>query len=217
MPVNAFVYVIESPSALDLLDGRTEGRLLCEALQLAGIPHWYSLAASRATFVEALDARLKQAWDQFRVPPILHLSVHGNERGVALTDGAFIPWYELRQMLRPLNQWMNGWLLITMSACYGSNGCVMAMHSEDEPTFWALVGNTGVATWSDAAVAFTTFFHNFYKGNGLDDCVERMKVASGDNNFVGVFGLNAKQHWVNQLAAQQAPVPPPAPALQSPQ
>lgn len=213
MSIDAFVHVIESPSPSDLLDGRTEGRSLSESMRLAQIPHWYCLATDDATFDESLDGRLRDAWEHFGRSrwPLLHFSMHGNAYGVQLSNGRFVGWHDLRMKLSPLNSWMNGWLLITMSACHGSNGCVMAMHNEQEPTFWALVGNTQAVDWSDAAIAYITFYHSFFKSYGIDDCVERMKVASGDPNFVRIFGSAAKQLWLDRSSAIPTLAPPPAP------
>ena len=59
-----FVHVIESPSPADLLDGRTEGRVLWEALRLADIAQTYSLATNRETLELALTTRLTAAWKQ---------------------------------------------------------------------------------------------------------------------------------------------------------
>ena len=85
-PINGFVHIIKSPSSIDLLDGRTEGRVLSEALHLTEIPHWYSLAADRTMLLEALGPRLAAAWHQWRRFPILHLSMHGDAQGIALTS-----------------------------------------------------------------------------------------------------------------------------------
>lgn len=63
--MQSFVYVIESPSSFDLLDGRTEGRSLCEALTLSGISYFYSLATDRNTLLTALGNRLNEAWTRF--------------------------------------------------------------------------------------------------------------------------------------------------------
>jgi len=52
--MEGFVYVIESPSSSDLLDGRTEGRALTEALVLAQIPSWYSLVTDQVTLCSAI-------------------------------------------------------------------------------------------------------------------------------------------------------------------
>jgi hypothetical protein len=151
--LNGFVYIIESPAATDLLVGRTEGRVLNESLRITEIPQWYSLAANRKMFVEALGSRLAAAWKQYGRLPILHLSMHGNATGISLTSGDFLSWDELRRFLLPLIRTMRGGLLVCMSSCFGSSGCRMAMYSDGEPCFWALVGNRGSATWADAAIA----------------------------------------------------------------
>lgn len=200
---NAFVYVIESPSATDLLDGRTEGRALSEALRLSEIPHWYSLASTEEAFSEALSSRLRQAMGHAGLAPIIHLSMHGNQNGVALTDGTFMSWHSLRTHLRPINEAMNGGLLIGMSSCLGAAGCRMAMHEDNERPFWALVGNTATPTWADSAVAFITFYHLFFKNVFLPDCVERMKLASCDANFVYFAGEHVRLGWVDFMTHQR--------------
>src|SRR5689334_6275927 len=103
MPVDGFVYVIESPSPEDLLDGRTEGNVLIDALRLAGIPYWYSLSVNKSMLLKALSDRLLEAWKFHNKIPIIHLSMHGNTNGVELSSKEFLSWHELRQVLIPLN------------------------------------------------------------------------------------------------------------------
>lgn len=76
----------------------------------------------------------------------MHLSMHGSQDGVELTNGGFLSWHDLRGLLLSLNRAMQGGLLICMSTCFGSAGCRMAMYEDNEPTFWALVGNTDLVT-----------------------------------------------------------------------
>jgi hypothetical protein len=54
--VNGFVYVIESPADMDILNGQSEGLVLCNALQLARIPFTYSLVTSREPFSSAFKS-----------------------------------------------------------------------------------------------------------------------------------------------------------------
>lgn len=199
-----FVHVIESPSAQDLLDGRTEGRSLCEALSLANIPHCYNLATTLESFREALGARLTNACAQHEAPPILHLSMHGNNEGVALTDGTFLTWNQLRLELAALKNAMAGGLLICMSSCFGGAGCRMAMHEDGDQPFWALVGNTREAMWADAAVAYIAFYHQFFKGKSVQECVDVMRIASGDPNFLYHSGHEVQASWRTYIAEQRA-------------
>lgn len=214
--LNAYVHVIESPSPKDLLVGRTEGKTLCEALSLSQTPHWYCLATNRETLISSLDEQMRLAWDRYKLPPVLHLSMHGNDRGIGLTDGDFIEWHDLRETLQPLNNWMKGGLLIAMSACYGSSGCRMAMHDEPKETFWALVGNCKSPRWADAAVAYVVFYHNLFKEVHVEECVKRMRLASGDDEFMFFLGKDAKEAWKNRYAnlptlPLQTPPPTPTP------
>ena len=197
--INGFVHIIESPSSTDLMDGRTEGRVLSEVLRLAAIPYCYNLTVDRAVLSDALWPRLLEARETHGREPILHLSMHGNAEGVALTSGEFLSWNNLRGLLRPLVAAMQRGLLVCMSSCFGSAGCRMAMYTDNEPHFRALVGNSASATWADAAIAYASFCHPFFKGMPLETCVESMKVASGDRNFVFFTGAQTKANGVYSL------------------
>jgi hypothetical protein len=202
--MKAFVHIIESPKPEDLLRGTTEGRALCEAMHLADIPRWYSLVTNKATFLDALSTRLLEAWKHHDSPPILHFSTHGNESEIALTDNTFIDWHELRSILRPITAQMQGGLLICMSSCSGASAARMAMYEDNGPTFWAVVGHPGKTVWSDAAVAYISFYHLFFKGCfNLETCVHTMKVASTDHNFTWFSGVDSKALWVDFMNRQR--------------
>jgi hypothetical protein len=196
--IKGFVYIVESPSPDDLLDSRTEGRVLSEALDLAGIKRFYHLATSEEMFKKAIWDRLIECWK--KVPdlnPIIHLSMHGNGEGIQLTDGTFIKWSSLRGILKHLTEAMEGRLLICMSSCFGGSGCRMAMHADADHPFWALVGHSDSAAWSDAAVGYVTFYHLFFKGIPLNKCVEAMRAASGDQRFMVFHGAELKKNWAD--------------------
>jgi len=200
--IHAFVNIIESPSSRDLLDGRTEGGLLRESLKLAEIPNAYSLVTDRGTLEETIEVRLRAAARVHNKVPIMHFSMHGNIDGVALTNGEFVPWNELKEYLRPVIRAVRGTLLVCMSFCVGHAGARMAMNDDDEPTVWALVGNTGDANWSDAAIAYSSFYHLFFKKFNIDVCVSSMKVASSDHNFVFYLGEQTRRNWQEYINEQ---------------
>jgi hypothetical protein len=196
MTTPLFVYIIESPSAEDLLEGRAEGRALSEVLALAGIPYSYNLVTNLETWNIALGSRLQDADNCYpgRVP-ILHLSLHGNERGVALTDDTVFLWNQLKKELTPLNNKMEGSLLICMSSCFGAYGRRMARDNSTDNPFYALVGSSNKVSWPDAAVAYVTFYHLLFKGISIDECVEKMKLASHNNDFGVWRGSEIKDTW----------------------
>jgi hypothetical protein len=126
--------------------------------------------------------------------------MHGNDEGVGLTNGNFLTWEALEAELRPLMNFMRGGLLITMSSCFGLAGCRMAMNTTTNFPFWALVGHSGTVDWSDAAVAYITFYHQFFKQTPLQTCVQLMRSASGDSQFMYLEGQALKSSWVQTVA-----------------
>ncbi|MBD2361224.1 hypothetical protein H6G36_08535 [Anabaena minutissima FACHB-250] len=196
MAFDFFVHIIESPSDYDLLNGITLGRSLSEAFNIADIPYIYNLASNKEMFIEALHQRLVIALKDQNFNKkyfVLHLSMHGNKDGVELTNKYFLKWDELYELILPLKIYMNGNLIICMSSCEGFYGALMDMNLDGEQPLGALVGNTHKVYYHDAAIAYITFYHLFFKGKHISECVEAMKIASGDDNFDYRLGVDLKR------------------------
>jgi hypothetical protein len=98
------VYIVESPSPVDLYHKRYEGEALGRALELAGIRSEHKLVVNTEALQAALQVGLKELLDEHRdYLPIVHLSAHGGEDGVQLTDGTIITWTGLRELVAPVN------------------------------------------------------------------------------------------------------------------
>lgn len=177
MPPNfvEVVSIIESPSATDILDNRREGYALTSALSLSGIPTQYFAVSSRATLQQAFEiiasnpASTKRIRDQRLVQnnlyvPFIHISVHGDEDGIYLTDETFIAWDELRDLLMSLKHITidpninRKCLILCLSACRGIHAKKMIRDEEPWP-FYVLVGSDVDVSWSDALTAWITFYH----------------------------------------------------------
>ena len=130
----SFVYIVESPSASDLANGRTEGRSLCEMFALSSIGHEYTLAVNLEEFSKTFEisdnSRLGEAIKKHQCAPVVHLSMHGDEDGIQLTDGNILGWKALKKILTPLNHLLPDGLLVTFSTCGGAGSIRMSM-SED--------------------------------------------------------------------------------------
>src|SRR5487761_2605701 len=99
-----FVYAIESPSATDIYDGRSEGGCLGQILKLNDIRCVTRTAVNTAAFVSALYSGLSEAMNaEAGKQPILHISAHGSMDGIQLTDSSIVSWDELRELLKPVN------------------------------------------------------------------------------------------------------------------
>ena len=128
--------------------------------------------------------------------PIIHFSCHGNKEGIGLTSGEFVSWDALKGLLSPINKALEGALVICMSSCSGFSGCEMAMSEDGDLPFYGLIGHTETPVWSDAAVAFVTFYHRFFKGTPVVEAVKAMRTASGDDLFREVLANDVREAWI---------------------
>jgi hypothetical protein len=204
-----FVYIVESPSPRDLSDGRTEGRGLCEMFSLSKTKHAYTLAVNVDEFLRAFSVSdayspLSQAISRFGVAPIVHLSMHGSEDGVTLTDGTNLRWDHLRDILSPLNDFLPSGLFVNFSTCGGAASIRMSMRAGDhEKPFYATIGSIDAVPWDDALVAYAVFYHNWFKHKPTEQCVELMKLASGHDGFAVHTGASQKQAYIEYVKKRQ--------------
>jgi len=203
--VEFFVYVVESPSHEDFFLGRSEGQLVGRAAELNGVPHAIRSVTSeemlRRALITGLYAEMLKQPDRWA---ILHLSAHGHEGGIGLTDGTFLAWDSLRDYLKPINTALGGRLLLCMSSCSGGSAMRMSMYPGDEEFPYAfMVGNGGTPRWSETAIAYATFYHHLAAGRPIDAAVNAMKVASGNDEFVWTSAKEAHDGYVEFLKNEE--------------
>jgi len=200
------VFVIESPSPEDIRDGRSEGEALSAALRLAQITsHYYRVQDVKGLgecFADIARATISEKRGGHRKTvtiPHLHFSSHGNEKGLELTSGEFVPWDGLRIMLLGLGK-ATGYVgpsgfclfLATFSTCEGA--FASRMFVGEPPREFAtklfpaevpkpcigIVGPAAKVSWSDSLTAFVTFYHlNLTKQVPAQEAVKVMNLAAG--------------------------------------
>lgn len=178
-----FVYIIESLTPNNFYKGIVEGKALSETLALSGINTEYKLTLDKKTFETSLKEGLTAAIEKNKGRPILHISAHGNEEGIKLTDTTFLKWSELADLLTPINESIGGFLLC-LSSCHGYSGTQMAMDIKDDKLpFIAIVANSEIVDFADTSIAYSTFYHLFSKGHSVSESVNAMCKSSGNSNF----------------------------------
>lgn len=199
--VKFFVFVIESPSAVDLYHRRSEGDIVRQAVELNGIRCVLKTAISLQAFDACLKIGLSEAMSDLPDSiPLLHISAHGDKEGIQLSDGHRIPWNTLREHLRPINQALGGSLIVCMSSCEGYMGVRMAMFPEDpDLPYHALIGSGSQATWAETAVAFATFYHQLCRGEHLSVAVDAMRIASGNQMFWLEHAENTRKGYLEYI------------------
>lgn len=191
------ICVIESPSAMDVYDGRKEGFALMEALRLASIPYRYFAVSDMATLDRAItdiaamppksvSVRPGETPTETIYLPHLHISAHGNDAGIGLTNGDFVSWPDLALMLHGLNKsrgylfgGKRGWACLTLSCCKGSHAKVMLPEDKPWPVLSLVATDTNIA-WSDALTAWIVYYHLLVlRERKAEDALRVMNLASG--------------------------------------
>jgi uncharacterized protein (DUF488 family) len=142
------VLIIESRSPSDHYDGRHEGRILKDILQLEGV---------RSAYFEVIDLEhLKKALKKAENESIryVHFSCHGADNGFELTDGTFLTWEEFDTIAWPL---LKGKCLV-FSSCLVGKG-VERLFDYHKTFCNAIIASTRKITWSEGAVAYSAFYH----------------------------------------------------------
>jgi hypothetical protein len=187
------IYLIESPSAIDLLEGRNEGDALARVLGLAEIEVVYLLATNDETF-EAAFEKVKD--DMVGRPtiqtamPFIHISAHGSRDGLELTDGDVILWEKLSQLMAGLHRYVGPAALpqgfppnlpkttLCLSSCSGFKS--YASLSPSPAPYQSLIGPNKDVGWCEALIAFSTFYYQAcILGKDFNVATTAMNFASG--------------------------------------
>jgi len=199
--IKFFVFVIESPSAVDLYHRRSEGEIVRQAVELNGIQCVVKTAISPQAFAACLKIGLSEAMSEMPgFIPLLHVSAHGDTNGLQLSDGYLMSWQELKELLRPVNQALNGSLVVCISSCKGYSGIQMAMYPEEvDYPYFAIIGCGAEPTWGETAVGFATFYHHLWRGEHITAAVNAMCVASGNEAFFLEHAEWTRQTYIEYL------------------
>jgi molybdopterin/thiamine biosynthesis adenylyltransferase len=179
------MYIIESPSSQNFVDNIKEGDLLSRILDLAGIPNKLFTVIDQESFGKVIDLIIsdyKQKREQ-RIGnlPWIHISCHGNEQSIILSNDDRIDYKDLLELLRPIGEEFRDIdtvtpLHITMSSCYG----IFASNGDDTETspFSFMIGPIKEIRWTDSLLAYAVFYNAFITKNlGIVESVKAMNES----------------------------------------
>lgn len=201
------IYIIESPSFLDMIDNRKEGEALSRILSLANIKNdVYSVSD-----IETLKIAFNRITDDINSIKkdlggvYIHFSMHGSNEGIALSDKTFLHWEYLFSLIKDFNNKIeyialpSGLLIsptyLSFSVCDGYSARLIKSFDEDNySTYTALIGPTQPVSWSDSLLAYSIFYHNIIiKKLDVNMALENMNKTVGLNEVFKVdlgTGLN---------------------------
>lgn len=196
--VNTYkVYIIESPSAQDLVKKRNEGLGMSQYLGLAEIDTEYYLCNSTADVHSAFDRiasdvkqikQNKKAEEVFS--PIIHFSAHGNKEVIEFTNETYFKWEELGEGLYKLNKAVGIDLeelisdfIITLSVCHGASFNKVIKEGSGTP-FYLMLGAEDTIPWTDGILGFQVFFHHLiHRTKTVGYAISKMKLATDYEEF----------------------------------
>ena len=200
MKINFFVNIVESPKDSEIYNNTSEAILLKKAIELNNIPCVSRVAINKSNFFKGIYEGFIEGLKKYNYIPILHISCHGSANGIQLSCGDVICWDEIRDHLSVVNKHLNNSLLLCLSTCEGFSACKMAMQKEtNQHPFLALIGNNKSPTWSEAAIAYATFYHLIINGNRIEYATNAMRIASGNKDWINITYLDAQQSYMDHL------------------
>lgn len=206
---NFFVYVVESPSSVDIYHNRKESQFISEAAKLNMMPCVCRTAINKKAFEASFIIGLKEAYQGYKdLLPIIHISCHGNNEGIQLSSNEVISWNELKNILKPINRAFNGLLIVSLSCCEGYSGIRMAMNISENDLdypFFALIGNGSKPTWAETSIAYATLYHHLNRGHNLYKSADAMNIASDRNDFFLNFAQNIHSGYIQYMKEKEVP------------
>jgi hypothetical protein len=88
------VFIAESVRAEDFYEGRTDGFAANEVLKIQQVRTSYKIIFDKAHLVRAIHDAFDGGFE------VLHISAHGNQAGISLSNGKFVTWLDLASLLR---------------------------------------------------------------------------------------------------------------------
>jgi hypothetical protein len=152
------VFVDESVEAEDFYEGRTDGFAANEVLKIQQVRTSYKMVFDRDHLTRAIrDARA----GNFQV---LHISAHGNDGGISLTDGDFVTWLDLAGLLRPFGGVPSkASSVLVVSSCLGGYVGLSKALQKRNVAFRFIFGSTASAGvgFTHSCLAWSILYNRF--------------------------------------------------------
>ena len=178
------VFIAESNGPEDFYIGQLDGFAANEVLKVRRITGRYRVVFNREMLNKAINEAVKLDAD------IFHLSCHGNEDGIQLTDqrsngeGEFLSWEEVAADFQPFATKDK---ILVNSSCGGGHGGVSEAFSKVTNKFGFICGSTAdTVTFHDSCLAWSVLYNVLVKQGltsklSFQEAITKInKVVSGD-------------------------------------
>jgi len=204
------IYVIESPSAINIFENHLEGHSLCAYFDLANIEYNYYLVVNLDLLANAFDDIYYDCINSKEPKvPVIHISAHGDENGFDLTSDEEVLWESFSSYLIPLNtedrllkssysEIKYSPIMIGTSICKGINGIRMKNHDDISP-FSIFVGQNDDVEWADSLIAFSTYYHLVMKKKEVINWPQAVKIMNFSAGVADVFSYKLGNEFLKVI------------------
>ncbi|ESX20338.1 hypothetical protein X747_29100 [Mesorhizobium sp. LNJC384A00] len=207
------VFIAESVSPVDFYIGRTDGRAAFEVVRLHQVRCEYRVVLDRLRLKKAVREALKGDFGVF------HLSCHGADDGVRLSDGTDLSWTELAEILKPLASVDR---LLVMACCSGGYAGLATELRKAGAVFGYVFGSTAEAgvTFTHSCLAWSALYNGLIEGKftrkGVQKTIDRINgIAIGDFVYRRWGGAKYLHYPVVSQALPPKPISSARPATAS--
>ena len=150
---------------------------LADHLAAKGVQNQTARCNSRVGIEDGLAHFVKRAREGTKFA--MHFICHGNADGLGLkATREFIPWQELTEDLRKINDAMEGQLTVNMSSCQGLHGVEIISPSDGLP-FFGLVGPKEKIGIETAERISKIYYDLQLDGMEVDEAVQQINKIEG--------------------------------------
>ena len=202
------VFLLESPNALDILEGTGEITSLSQVCKLFGHDIASFLIRDKRELSQTLMYIGSLGWRKMRgkVPIFIHFSAHGTNKGLAIGSDD-VPWKKLAAVvietfgkIYSQRKPYAGPIILVVSACEtdGESLCrqLRAAYCKDKlewPPEYVFVFEDAEIDWRDAVVTWTMFYREAPGINFL--CVDKKKAVKELLNRISRSGYGNLRYF----------------------
>ncbi len=173
------VFIAESVSTEDFYERRVDGHAANEILKIRGLSTKYRVALTKPLLKRAV----KEAADgKFQ---IFHLSAHGNDDGICLSDDTELSWVELAMLLKRVAGPDRG---LVMATCGGGDRELTEALRQAGAIFGWVFGSTAEkVSFSDSCLAWSILYNRLAGKNGFGRPALKATLAAINAAIKGDF------------------------------
>jgi hypothetical protein len=182
-PRKVHIYIVESAH------DDAEAMVLQEKLARTRISITVRTVDNKRAFLSALQSAMIHFMAHRASFAVLHISNHGCEKGIALSNSDFVTWDEFGAAIG--TQWSDK-LILCMSTCQGLRSWGMAL-MQSSPHYRLLVGTEEKPDWNDTKGGFPVFYQALAQGKTIEGALDDLQTTSGHSHFMVVAGPLVQQ------------------------